>query len=327
MKFWKGGFHISPLSMMSRNRKGSRVFFDNEGKIQLFWRILLGWLAFAAGLGLAVAAATAAGSYGFPTLALQLILAVVTTGVSVPLIYVLRRYADRRPWSGLGLSSPPKGLPYFQLGMGLLALLTTASLLIGSALGWLHVVAFHLPVTTLFLILINSAIAFFYEAFPEEIAFRGYLYRNLNTRLPRWLALIIQVVLFVLAPVALTAIMVLAGIATWDQITVDYMINLVAFGTMLQLCRILSGNLWMNIGFHLAWLEMVRYVVVPSPSAIVEVEYISPLAGYLVNIGTVVLGVIVLFVWSLRKKVGWNRIEPDHRSEFQHLTSFRSIGW
>lgn len=324
-KFWriyeisKGGFLISTLSPESHGRKGpAGVFLEGDGRIRLFWRVLLGWLAFVSGLGLAVAAATIAGNYGFPTLALQVILAVVTTGVSVPLIYLLRRYADRRPWSGLGLSSPPKGLPYFLLGIGLLALLTAASLLIGSLLGWLKVVAFHLPASTLFIILINSAIAFFYEAFPEEISFRGYLYRNLNTRFPRWLALVLQVALFVLAPIALTALMVLAGIATWDQVTVDYIINLVAFGTMLQLCRILSGNLWMNIGFHLAWLEMVRYVVVPSPSAIVEVEYIFPLAGYLVNIGTVILGVIILLAWSLRQRVNWNRIEPDDQPEPQH---------
>lgn len=135
----------------------------------------------------------------------------------------------------------------------------------------------------------------------------------MNTRFPRWIALLLQVSLFVLAPVALTAIMVAAGIATWDQITADYIINLIAFGTLLQMCRILSGNLWMNIGFHVAWLEMVRYVVVPSSSALIEVQYNSPLGAYLVNIGSVVIGIIVLLTWSLRKKnrVDWNRVEPE----------------
>ena len=74
----------------------------------------------------------------------------------------------------------------------------------------------------------------FYEAFPEEITFRGYVYRNLNTRFPRWLALVLQVVMFVLAPIAVTAFMVAIGIGTWDLITVEYIINLVAFGTVLQ---------------------------------------------------------------------------------------------
>ncbi|KOP69233.1 CAAX protease [Bacillus sp. FJAT-18019] len=281
--------------------------------MSLSWRIVLGWLAFVTGLGLAVVIATVAGSYEFPTLGLQILLAVVTTSVSVPLIYLLRRYVDQRPWSGLGLSSPPSGFRYFLLGIGLLALITAAALLIGSAAGWLRIVAFHFPVATMLVILINTPIAFFYEAFPEELTFRGYVFRNLNTLFPRWLALLLQVILFVLAPIAVTGFMVALGIGTWDLITVEYIVNLTAFGTVLQLCRILSNNLWMNIGFHLAWLEMVRYVVVPSNVAFVEIEYLSVWGHYMITIGSVIIGIVLLIVWSLRSgnRIDWNRKEPD----------------
>lgn len=306
-------FVIRTLTESNTQHGVSRVFRDQEGRLNLFWRIVLGWLAFVIGLGLAVVIATAAASYEFPTLGLQILLAVVTTSVTVPLIYLLRRYADRRPWRGLGLSSPPSGFKYFLLGIGFLALITAAALLLGSAFGWLQVVAFHLPAATLLVILINMPIAFFYEAFPEELAFRGYLFRNLNTRFPRWLALILQVVLFVLAPIAVTAFMVAAGIGTWDLITAQYIVNLIAFSTVLQLCRIVSNNLWMNIGFHLAWLEMVRYVVVPSKYAIIEIEYASVWGNYMVSIGSVMIGIIVLIVWSLRgrHRIDWSRVEPD----------------
>lgn len=281
--------------------------------MNLFWRIAFGWLAFVTGLGLAVVIATAAGTYGIPTLGLQILLAVVTTSVTVPLIYLLRRYADLRPWSGLGLSSPPSGLRYFLLGIGFLALVTAVALLLGSAFGWLRVVALHLPTVTLLVMLINIPIAFFYEAFPEELTFRGYLFRNLNTRYPRWLALILQVFLFVLAPIAVTGFMVAAGLGTWDLITVQYIVNLIAFGTVLQLLRIVSDNLWINIGFHLAWLEMVRYVVVPSEYAIVEIEYVSIWGNYMLTIGSVIIGIIVLIICSLRgrHRIDWSRIEPD----------------
>lgn len=291
----------------------SRIFHDQEGRLNLFWRIAFGWLAFVTGLGLAVVIATAAGTYGIPTLGLQILLAVVTTSVTVPLIYLLRRYADLRPWSGLGLSSPPSGLRYFLLGIGFLALVTAVALLLGSAFGWLRVVALHLPTVTLLVMLINIPIAFFYEAFPEELTFRGYLFRNLNTRYPRWLALILQVFLFVLAPIAVTGFMVAAGLGTWDLITVQYIVNLIAFGTVLQLLRIVSDNLWINIGFHLAWLEMVRYVVVPSEYAIVEIEYVSIWGNYMLTIGSVIIGIIVLIICSLRgrHRIDWSRIEPD----------------
>ncbi|MBJ9987135.1 MULTISPECIES: hypothetical protein [Paenibacillus] len=45
----------------------------------------------------------------------------------------------------------------------------------------------------------------------------------------------------------------------------------------------------------------------------IEVQYNSPLGAYLINIGSVVIGIIVLLTWSLRKKnrVDWNRIEPE----------------
>lgn len=288
-----------------------RLLRRDDGRLHLFWRILLGWLAFVAGLGLAVAAATVGGSYGLSTLGQQILLAVVTTSVSVPLIYLLRRYADRRPWRGIGLSSPPSGLPYFLLGIGFIVLIMAVSLLLGSALGWLRIVDVHLPVPTLLVILINSMIAFFYEAFPEEITFRGYLYRNLNTRFPRWLALLLQIVLFVMAPIAITAWMVAIGIGTWDLITTEYIISLIVFSAALQLSRLVTNHLWMSIGFHLAWLEMVRYVIVPSSSAIVEVEYLSPLGSYLISIGSVIIGVIFLLIWSIRKGIDWNAIDPD----------------
>ncbi|MCZ8521651.1 MULTISPECIES: CPBP family intramembrane glutamic endopeptidase [Paenibacillus] len=287
---------------------------DGEGRIGMPWRVILGWLSFVAALGLAVAVAQVAESCQLPRTGIQILLAVATTGVAVPLIYLLRRFADRRPWSGLGLSPLPSGLPYLLLGAGLLFAMAGVALLTGSALGWLRVVAFHLPAATLLLILINLPIALFYEALPEELAFRGYIYRNLNTRLPRWLALVLQVIFFVLAPVALIAVLAAAGLATWDAITFEYILTLVVFGTALQLSRILSGNLWMCIGYHLAWLETVRYIVVPDSSAIVEVEYVSTNGYFLVYIGSIVLSVLVLLWWSLRRKqppVDWNGSTPE----------------
>ncbi|MFE6797095.1 CPBP family intramembrane glutamic endopeptidase [Paenibacillus chitinolyticus] len=268
----------------------------------MVWRILLGWLSFVGALGVAVAVTLAAQNYGFPVLAQQIILAVVTTGIAVPLIYLLRRYADNRPWSGLGLSPLPSGFRYLLLGAGFLSVMTVIALLAGTLAGWIRVVDVHLPVETLLVILINIPIAFFYEAFPEEVTFRGYLYGNLSERFNRWLALLFQLILFVLAPVALIAAMVAAGVGTWDLITFDYVVNLLVFGTALQLCRIFTGNLWMCIGFHLAWLEIVRFVIVPSDSALIEVEYLSPYGSYLVSLGSVTIGILVLLYWTYRNR-------------------------
>ncbi|MGX4585564.1 CPBP family intramembrane glutamic endopeptidase [Paenibacillus chitinolyticus] len=293
---------IKPSLETQGGRASAGFIRDTEGRIHLVWRILLGWLSFVGALGVAVAVTLAAQNYGFPVLAQQIILAVVTTGIAVPLIYLLRRYADNRPWSGLGLSPLPSGFRYLLLGAGFLIAMMGIALLAGTLLGLIRVVDVHLPVETLLVILINIPIAFFYEAFPEEVTFRGYLYGNLNERFNRWLALLFQLILFVLAPVALTAAMVAAGVGTWDLITIDYVVKLLAFGTALQLCRIFTGNLWMSIGFHLAWLEMVRFVIVPSDNALIEVEYLSPFGSYLVPLGSITIGILVLLYWTYRNR-------------------------
>lgn len=305
----RGECVINPSLETRHSRAFARFIRDTEGRIHLVWRVVLGWLSFVAALGLAVVVTLAAQKYGFPVLAQQIILAVVTSSIAVPLIYLLRRHADNRPWSGLRLSSLPSGLPYLLLGAGFLSTMMGVALLAGTLAGWIRVVDVHLPVETLLIILINIPIAFFYEAFPEEVTFRGYLYSNLRTRFGKWLALLLQIVLFVSAPVALTAALVAAGVGTWDLITIDYIVNLLAFGTALQLCRIFSGNLWMCIGFHLAWLEMVRFVIVPSDYALIEVEYLSPYGSYLVSLGSVIVGIVVLLGWTYRNR---NRQKENH---------------
>jgi len=294
---------MNPSLETRRHSRASAGFIrDTKGRIHLVWRILLGWLSFVVALGVAVAVTLAAQNYGFPVLAQQIILAVVTTGIAVPLIYLLRRYADNRPWSGLGLSPLTSGFLYLLLGAGFLIALMGIALLAGTLAGWIRVIDVHLPVETLLVILINIPIAFFYEAFPEEVTFRGYLYGNLSERFNRWLALLFQLILFVLAPAALTAVLVAAGVGSWDLITIDYVVNLLAFGTALQLCRIFTGNLWMCIGFHLAWLEMVRFVIVPSDNALIEVEYLSPYGSYLVSLGSVTIGILMLLYWTYRNR-------------------------
>lgn len=48
---------------------------------------------------------------------------------------------------------------------------------------------------------------------------------------------------------------------TGDQITVDYIILLICFGTTLQLLRNFTQSLWASIGFHLTYLEISRFVI------------------------------------------------------------------
>ncbi|MED2948831.1 CPBP family glutamic-type intramembrane protease [Bacillus subtilis] len=55
-------------------------------------------------------------------------------------------------------------------------------------------------------------IAFFYEAFPEELTFRGTVYYALNKRWNCFMALLLQPILFVLAPIIVSGLQYIAGI-------------------------------------------------------------------------------------------------------------------
>ena len=56
----------------------------------------------------------------------------------------------------------------------------------------------------------------------------------------------------------------LVGMDAGNRITLDYMILLLTYGITLQLLRSLTGSLWASIGFHIAYLEVARFVVMPG---------------------------------------------------------------
>lgn len=236
-------------------------------------------------------------------------------GLVVPAVYALLRFGDGRSWRWVGLTSPASGLPYFLLGAGLVAATAGLAFGLGVALGWLRVASWDVSAATVLALAANVPIAFCYEALPEELTFRGYLYRNLNTRLARWLAALAGVALFVLAPVTVSFLQVVVGMGAGNSVTVDYVILLAGFGFVLQLCRIVTGSLWTGIGFHLAWLELSRYVVAPRAEPLVRIEDVAPgTSEFLVLfLGAIIGSSLLLIAWPrLRKRrIGWRERDPD----------------
>jgi len=277
-------------------------------------RIVAGWLVFVVALTLATMLGAAAEADFNDPLVRQGVQAVVVTGLVLPTIYALRRYGDGRSLRGLGLSSPARGLPYFCLGVALVVAMAGVGLGAGVALGWLRVVSVPVPAVTMLALLVNLPVAFLYEAFPEELVFRGYLYSSLSSRLARWLAMLAGVALFVLAPLAVSGVQAAVGMEPGNSVTVDYVVLLTGFGVVLQLCRIVTGSLWTGIGFHLAWLEISRYVVVPRAAPLVRIE--DPVSGtgelLVLFVGAILGSCLVLVFWPrLRKRpVGWRERDP-----------------
>jgi uncharacterized protein len=284
------------------------------GPFGLVARIVAGWLVFVVALTLATMLGAAAESAFNDPLVRQAVQAAVVTGLVLPTIYALRRHGDGRSLRGLGLSSPMQGLPYFCLGVALVVAMAGVGLIFGVALGWLRVVSVPLPVGTVLALLVNLPVAFLYEALPEELVFRGYLYSSLNARLARWLAMMAGVALFVLAPLAVSGVQAAVGMEAGSSVTIDYVVLLTGFAIVLQLCRIVTGSLWTGIGFHLAWLEISRYIVAPRATPLVRIEDPVPGTGELLVlfVGAILGSCLVLVLWSrLRKRpVGWRERDP-----------------
>ncbi len=294
-----------------------------DGRLRLGWRLTLGWLALTACLWLAGTAGQLARHYlGVSDVVRQVIQApIVLVGVTAAII-ALRRYADRRPLRGMGLTPLRTGWPYLLLGVGFVTVMVGGSLAVSVALGWMRVVDVHFSAGTLATLAVGVALAVTYEAFPEEIAFRGYLYQNLATWLPRWLAMLVQIVLFTLVPLVVNAASRLAGMGDsvtgpygGSGISAAYVILLATWGLVLQLCRIVTGNLWTNIGFHLGWLSLSPYVIGRGKHALIQVADIVPRTYEEVVfwLGPIVVASLVLLaVPSLRgRPAEWGGRAPE----------------
>ncbi|QBD81476.1 CPBP family intramembrane metalloprotease [Ktedonosporobacter rubrisoli] len=293
-----------------------RMFLAPDGRLHLIWRLLLGCLTFvcALELGLFVRSLFPRSSGDLAAVGLTIedfIKALVAASFLIIAVYLLRRYVDRRPWNTLGLISPLKGLPFLLLG-GLFTLLT-AGLVLGLflALGWVRIIAFQPDLFVLLIVVLKQCtITFLYEPLPEELLFRGYLYRNLNSRLPHYLAVPAQVVLFVSTALSLFAVeWIVRGSA---QIAfggpLNYVLTLVPFAFALQLARIFSGNLWTCIGIHLMTLTAQGYIFATQEFALVRVAY-QPGFEQLGNLYAAlysVLGCILLLGWQFLWKRQFN---------------------
>lgn len=84
------------------------------------------------------------------------------------------------------------------------------------------------------------------EAIPEEVAFRGYI----TTVQSRWWVIITQVILFTL----------FAGVLRqeWNPVDLSPFLTMgIGFGYL----RMITGSLWMSLGFHVAFQTGAQLVL------------------------------------------------------------------
>ncbi|RKQ34010.1 CPBP family intramembrane glutamic endopeptidase [Oceanobacillus halophilus] len=174
------------------------------------------------------------------------IIALITTALTIILIQVLLK-SDKISWKHLGQSTFKTNIFSFLLGFFLWTIPATIGLFICLSFGWVEITV-HTDFNSLLLsIFILFITVFFIEALPEELIFRGYIYRYLNVLFPHWGTIILQACLFTLFAYFIGAIY-----------SVEQLQFIPGFAIILGVFRAISGSVWTSIGFHIAMMTATQ---------------------------------------------------------------------
>ncbi|OUE29662.1 hypothetical protein BFL35_14010 [Clavibacter michiganensis] len=233
-------------------------------------RALVGWVVLCSGLGLAVGVGESVSAHlDLPPPVGALLMALVMSGIVAPLIITLRHRIDRGTVGSLGwsrLMSTPLALG---LGIGLAS--GAVCWVPAVALGWVRIDGID-PAAFAAFLLLNGLVLLLYEALPEELAIRGYMWTNLRDGFGPRLATLASTLVFplsglVVVPIAAVSAAALGGpapaTAVFPADPVTYVIQLVLFGFGLAAARALplQGALLAAIAFHWTQLTVNRIVL------------------------------------------------------------------
>lgn len=182
----------------------------------------------------------------------HIVSSVLTTVLVIPMIILARKYLDKRPWSGLKLSSIKKGWRPFMIG-GLAYFIPAAlSMVVFLLFGWTEItleIAYGEFFQELTLLVV---LVFLFEALPEELIFRGYMYRNLNTVFDRSKSILYQSILFTLFG------LVIGAAPSFGRILIFFFVSIV-IGTI----RVNTEDVWSAVGFHLVF-QTIQQIFIGS---------------------------------------------------------------
>lgn len=151
--------------------------------------------------------------------------------------------------------------------------------------------------------MLRIGLVFVFEAFPEELAFRGHLYANLRERVGTAMTVVLQAVLFTGWAFAFVAIAgSLGGGSDW-AISADRAVLFMTFGLVLGLLRATSGSIWVEVGFHLAF-QTVAQLYASGEATFLQVpeERANALNVLSFWLFPVVIGTLLLLPLALRRR-------------------------
>lgn len=230
--------------------------------------------------------------------------AVLAALLAVSMVATARRWLDGGTLASMGLPLSPKAAVK-PLAVGALSFLLPSALglAIVLGLGWAGVTPLAAPGEILAFLPLLIVLVFLYEALPEELAFRGYIYRAAAERHPRIVAVVAQALLFGLWGAALWSIHL--GAPSFERLML-----FTAIGFVLGLVRVVTGSVWATVGLHTAFQTVAQLLL-------------NEERGHFTVTGTeafqlVVLGIVPFALATTiaervyRRQVAWR--EPEGRS-------------
>jgi membrane protease YdiL (CAAX protease family) len=244
----------------------------------------------------------------------------------VVLAFILTaRWIDRRPWRDYGFHF---NIAWWRdLGFGLLLGMVLMSMIFGSEylLGWESIqgmIENVQPSLSFWQLLVDGLIAYVLVGAQEEWFFRGFLIKNLAEGLHRPH---INSKAAVLIPYVLISLLFGFAHANNANATLVSSLNLSLIGLLLGLGFILTGELAIPIGLHIAWNFAQGYVFgfpVSGSDAnlsLLATQQTGPTVwtggafgpeGGLMGLGAALLGVLLIYAW-----VRWTRrrasVQPE----------------
>src|SRR5699024_5937578 len=213
------------------------------------------------------------------------IIALITTLLTVILIHGALKI-DKISWNQLDPSTVKTKIYSFLQGFFLWTIPASIGLIICLIFGWVEIQVHTDWKFLLLSMLILFITVFFIEALPEELIFRGYIYRYLNAVFPHWGTIILQTLLFSLYAYLIGA-----------MYSVEQVQFIPGFAIILGLFRSISGSVWTSIGFHVAimtgiqilgpihghfevsglfTLQLIAFILLPSIVGATVLSFIHP---------------------------------------------------
>ncbi|MFA1821009.1 CPBP family intramembrane glutamic endopeptidase [Virgibacillus oceani] len=228
----------------------------------------------------------------------HVISALVIFALVIPMVIFARKYLDKRLWRGLRLTSFKDGWKPFVIG-GLTYLIPAMlAIIIFVMFGWTNI---HVQASfgeLLITVIVLMILVFLYEALPEELIFRGYFYRNLNSSFSKLNAVFIQSGLFVLFA------LVIGAAPSFERV-----VFFLAVGIIIGMIRVITENVWSAVGFHVAFQTMQQMFGNPYNQ---ELTSETPFLMEVVILGIIpfsfALVTVKIFV---KKEPNWKEVDPE----------------